>query len=449
MKHILKKAAALVMTAALTAGLLSGCATAYDPVQEIMGYSGDTVFFTVNGNDVTAGDYFFWMAQNIDTIQQYYGALDGDFSWDDPMSEGDDTSMDDYVKDESQNMAVMYNVVAAKAEEAGYSFTAEDEEEYNEQIADAKEQLGGEEEYATYLKGMCLTEEGMKKLSSVGVMYSHLEEGMFRDGAEEGPEEGELAQYAEDNGYMYAKHILLMTVDSETDEDLSDADKQAKKEKAEEIAAQLKAITDPEELNETFDKLMNENSEDTGLSEYPDGYTFLSGQMVEEFENAVKGQEPGQVSDVVESDYGYHIIMTLDPADSADVLAAWQEEQSGELLNQWMEEAEIETTEQYDNLTTAEFYEKLTAFRDTLETEEEETAETDADSAETEEPIDDGDVNTVEETTDAEAAEDAAAETTEEADAEAEAAEETEEADADAEADTEAAAETEEAETAE
>ena len=41
MKTILRKASALLVTAALTAGLLSGCGAAYDPIQDVMGYSAE------------------------------------------------------------------------------------------------------------------------------------------------------------------------------------------------------------------------------------------------------------------------------------------------------------------------------------------------------------------------------------------------------------------------
>ena len=41
--------------------------------------------------------------------------------------------------------------------------------------------------------------------------------------------------------------------------------------------------------------------------------------MVPEFENAVKSQEAYQVSDPVQSSYGYHVIMTL-PLDANSIL---------------------------------------------------------------------------------------------------------------------------------
>ncbi len=60
-----------------------------------------------------------------------------------------------------------------------------------------------------------------------------------------------------------------------------------------------------------FDKLMTEYSEDGGLEGNPDGYLFATGEMVEEFENAVKGLQINKTSGLVESEFGYHIIKRL------------------------------------------------------------------------------------------------------------------------------------------
>ena len=121
MRRVLGAALSLVMAI----GLLSGCSSSYDPVKEVMGYSRSTVMFTVNGNDVTAGQFFFWMAQNADSVASYSqmsGATEID--WTTPM--GDDMTMDDYVKDQSKAAAVFYNVIEANAKDKGYSMTEEE-----------------------------------------------------------------------------------------------------------------------------------------------------------------------------------------------------------------------------------------------------------------------------------------------------------------------------------
>ncbi|MBQ2296988.1 MAG: peptidylprolyl isomerase, partial [Ruminiclostridium sp.] len=169
-----------------------------------------------------------------------------------------------------------------------------------------------------------------------------------------------------ENDLLCAKHILLMTQDMTTGEALPEADAAAKKAQAEDILAQLQAVEDPAELEKKFDELMNEYSEDSGLSAYPNGYVFTAGEMVPEFEEGTRALDFGAVSGIVESSYGYHIILRLDPAESEDVQAQWQAGQMDALVQQWTEEAVIETTETYDNLTTAEFYTNLTAYRETI-----------------------------------------------------------------------------------
>ena len=127
----------------------------------------------------------------------------------------------------------------------------------------------------------------------------------------------DVQEYADANSYMTAKHILFKTTD-DSGAALSDADKAAKKKQAEQVAAQIKAVTDPEKRVELFDQLMEQYNEDTGESSYPHGYCFTSGEMVSEFSEATAALEPGQLSDIVESSFGYHLILreTTSPDDS-------------------------------------------------------------------------------------------------------------------------------------
>lgn len=95
-----------------------------------------------------------------------------------------------------------------------------------------------------------------------------------------------------DKEYVTAKHILILS------EDRSDLD--AKK-LAESVLKKIKNGDD-------FDSLMTEYCEDPGVTSNPDGYTFTTGEMVEEFEKAAFALEVGEISGVVKSSYGYHII---------------------------------------------------------------------------------------------------------------------------------------------
>lgn len=156
----------------------------------------------------------------------------------------------------------------------------------------------------------------------------------------------DVQEYAEANSYMTAKHILFKTTD-DSGTALSDADKAAKKQQAEQVAAQLRAVTDPDKRVELFDQLMEQYNEDTGESSYPHGYCFTSGTMVTEFEDACKALEPYEVSGVVESQHGYHVILRM-PIQGDDLVMSSDgsrqtlqmlvaQDQLGSLLTGWVD----------------------------------------------------------------------------------------------------------------
>ena len=156
MKHLIRRGLGVALAVVMATGLLSSCGSDYDPVQDIMGYKGSTVLFTVNGQDVTAEQYLFWLAQQADTTYSYASMMQSDDSetsfWDTKVDENSDETIADQVKAAAQNYAAMYSVVEAKGKEEGYSYTSEDKASYQEDLATAKEQLGGEDAYAKYLE---------------------------------------------------------------------------------------------------------------------------------------------------------------------------------------------------------------------------------------------------------------------------------------------------------
>jgi peptidyl-prolyl cis-trans isomerase C len=98
-----------------------------------------------------------------------------------------------------------------------------------------------------------------------------------------------------------ASHILLMTTDPITHAELT-ADQKAAKYK------ELEGILKRARAGEDFAKLAKEYSEDPGSKDKGGEYTFARGQMVAEFEAAAFSLNTNQVSDIITTRYGYHII---------------------------------------------------------------------------------------------------------------------------------------------
>ena len=98
-----------------------------------------------------------------------------------------------------------------------------------------------------------------------------------------------------------ASHILLMTTDPETHEPLSAEKKAAKHQQMEDILKQARAGTN-------FAELAKKYSEDPGSKDKGGEYTFPRGQMVKEFEDTAFSMKPNEISDIIETRFGYHII---------------------------------------------------------------------------------------------------------------------------------------------
>ncbi|MFL5488740.1 MAG: peptidylprolyl isomerase [Gemmatimonadaceae bacterium] len=111
-----------------------------------------------------------------------------------------------------------------------------------------------------------------------------------------GVEDSSAARKQWENGQILsADHILLLT------QNMNDAQKAVVKKRVD----SLRAIVTPANFAETAKK----NSQDTQTA--PQGGSlgiFPRGSMVPEFEKAVLALRPGQISPVIQTQYGYHII---------------------------------------------------------------------------------------------------------------------------------------------
>ncbi len=266
----------------------------------------ESVVMTVNGRDITWKEYFGWLYSIMEQYEMYMGT---EFAWTDPYSETH--SLEEYAKYYTETMCAQYSIVAIEAENAGIKLTAEEEQAIDDMlVADAENYTGGDvDSFVEFLEATFMDEDYYRFVQACAIYYQRLYEENFGAHGEKLSDE-DVEDFITSNGFLYSKHILFLTTDA-SGASLDDAAKAEKKAMAEDTLHQLRAISDQEKLLEKFDELMNSLSEDTGLAAYPDGYYFLPGEMVTEFEEGTKALENYAVSDIVETSYGYHIIMRL------------------------------------------------------------------------------------------------------------------------------------------
>ena len=101
-------------------------------------------------------------------------------------------------------------------------------------------------------------------------------------------------------------HVLLATIDTETRKELPEAEARKKRETIDRVLARARA-------GEDFAKLAKEFSEDKGTKDKGGEVTFPRGMIGSvEFESAAFSLGINQLSDVITTKFGFHILKVLE-----------------------------------------------------------------------------------------------------------------------------------------
>ncbi|HEY8606551.1 MAG TPA: SurA N-terminal domain-containing protein [Noviherbaspirillum sp.] len=160
--------------------------------------------------------------------------------------------------------------------------------------------------------------------------------------------DADIKSYYEQNAQRYteeeqrrASHILI-----KAEQGASASEKAAAREKAEKLLAQLRS--NPGD----FAKLAKENSQDPGSAERGGDLDFFGkGMMVKSFEETAFQLKQGEISNIVESEFGFHIIQLtgIKPAQGKS-LEQVKDEIAAEIKKQLAAKKYAEMAEQFSNL---------------------------------------------------------------------------------------------------
>ena len=384
--NVFKRVGALALALTMTATCLAGCSSSGDTsapassatvpesieltevndlFETLSGVSTDTVVATAGDVEITAGQLLYWIAYGADGLYQYYSMYGlTEMPWD--TTDEDGNSLADTLKSDALKSAAIYALAPVMAQKEGIELSEDFTTLVDSTMTQMTAAFGGEEIMNYYLWQYPLTIDTYVDMCESEEFNALLMDARFAEGGTDYPSDDEVLDYVNNELELYSvKHILRFTIDPDTNEPLSEAEIADQKALAEDIIAQLEASDDVPTL---FDSLMHEYSEDTGLAAYPDGYLATQkGQMVTEFEEASLALEVGEFSGIVESSYGYHIILRLPlEVSAADSRETYTTQLMTDLQNAWLEENEVVTNENFDKIDPATYYSTLNVLRDAV-----------------------------------------------------------------------------------
>jgi len=261
-------------------------------------FAPDTVMIAAGEFEVTWAMLFFLLRSNLNSLISS-GVELSDLSL--PMPDG--STYAEALLTFSVDNALQYIAFEHGAMVLGVTLSEEEQEFMVESFENMMEMMGTEELLLKLLKSQygIYDLELFKHLIYIDYLPLAIFFDLYGQNAEFLSDE-KIAEFTAGEGYLMAKHILRVKTEDGDDTPRT------------EIEGILRQLVDygGDDFVSFFDELMFEHSEDPGaLAMFPDGYLFQSGDMEDPFFEATLALEIGALSDIVETDFGYHIILRL------------------------------------------------------------------------------------------------------------------------------------------
>jgi len=265
------------------------------PAETAAAPAGDTAA-TVNGKAILKAD----LEKQLDQVVQNYAAQGMNLT-------GENLEM---VRGQILDSLIEQELLLQEGVQKGYKA---DDQAVADQMSSIRGQFGSDEEYQTALEAQGFTNESLEADIRVFLIIREFLDKEFYGAAE--VTDQETRAYYDNNPEAFvqqpeqiqASHILF-TLDA-------DADDAA----VETARAGIQSVLDKVKAGGDFAELAREFSQGPSGPNGGDLGYFSRGQMVPEFEEAAFALKPGEVSGIVRTQFGFHIIKLVDHQDAVTI----------------------------------------------------------------------------------------------------------------------------------
>lgn len=343
MKKIRYLAGALA--ALLLISLLAGCGGKKEPeglFYKASGIDPKSTIAAVNGREITAEEYLYWLAYECERIAADRGSV----KWGEVIADG--ITYGEYAKRTALADVTQYAAARTMAEKSGVTLSQEDREQLQQNKDEDISRSGGREEYLRHLAMMGISEEAYDRINEGHMLLTRLMELGGTEGSPVYPTEQELEAFSQGKDFTTVRLIALP---------IAGLDEKAR-------ADQQTLLADcAEQIREAEDPCakLAELSESLGQSDGDRDQTLGSDIIDPTLMKAVGELKEGEVSDVVTT-AGAMCVALRRPLDESAIAREYFDRRLVEARTT----AKVEVSASYKSLDVGKFYPALVELRKTM-----------------------------------------------------------------------------------
>ena len=308
--------------------------------------SGEKEIISVNGVSYTKDDYMMYLRLAKTSLFDENTTRLPKATLNTIVDVENNINAETYLRNKTEENLKIAGAIKKIAKENGIHLDSQAYAELKEDKDNFIEKLGGKLSFYKFLWDNRTSEKAYDNIAEIDKLYKLVYDSLYAEGKSKDLTDKE--KYTVKNNYELeykkARQIFLLTVDTETKKEISPTITEQKKFLAESLRAELNENSD-------FNEYIKKYSDDATGKEPPYDMYFKSGQLLKILEETVDDLKENEISGVVKSEYGFHIIRR-DPLDNEYLEKMYEDKREDNFLTDISDEIKNSKIIIQDSFTT-------------------------------------------------------------------------------------------------